>query len=68
MHPRSSVVAQQLTNPTSICEDAGSIFGLIQWVKDLVLPWAVMQLADAAQISRFCGCGIGQRLQLRLDP
>ena len=32
-----SVVAQQLTNPTSIHEDTGLIPALAQWVKDQVL-------------------------------
>ena len=32
------VVAQLVKNPTSICEDAGSIPGLAQQVQDLSLP------------------------------
>ena len=32
------VVAQQLTNLTSVHENSGSIPGLIHWVKDPVLP------------------------------
>ena len=32
------VVAQQLTNMTSIHKDAGLIPGLAQWLKNLVLP------------------------------
>ena len=55
-------------NLTSTHEATGLSPGLAQWVKDPVLPWAVVEVADTTQIWRGYGCGVGQWLQLRFDP
>ena len=61
-------MAQQVKNLTCIHEDVGWNLGLAQWVKGLVLPWAVMQVTNMAWILHCCGCdcGVGLQLQLRL--
>ena len=47
------VVVQWVQKPTSKCE----VPGLTQWVKDLVLPQAAVQVADPAQLWHCSGCG-----------
>ena len=58
------IVAQWVTNPTCIHKDAGLIPSFIHWVKDLVLPQAVVKVTATAPIWRCFGCGLGQQMQL----
>ena len=47
----SSRCGSTVMNPTSTCEDEGSIPGLAQWVKDLVWPWLWYRPAAAVLIA-----------------
>ena len=59
-------MAHQVKNPINIHEDVGPSPSLAQWVKDPELPCVVV--AHVTRIWHCCGCGVGWRLQLQLDP
>ena len=58
----------RLRTQRSLHENAGLIPGLIQWIKDLVLLQAVVQVTDSIWFPHCCGCSVGLQLQLRFYP
>ena len=58
------VVVQWVRTLASVCDDAGSIPGLAQWVKDLVVLQAVAQVAEVAPVLSGYACAVGWQLQL----
>ena len=61
-------MARGLRTQLSNHEYVGSVPGLTQWVKNLVLPQAAAEISDAAQIPSCYGCGGGQQLQFQFNP
>ena len=57
-------MVQQVKDLTSSHENAGSIPGITQWIKDLAFLQAAVYVADVAWIPCCCGRGIGWQLQL----
>ena len=74
---RSSHLSSVETNLTSIREDAGSIPGLTQWVKDLAIScgvdmrlrsWAAAAVAMASSYSSNLTCRPGNLHMQRVGP